>query len=308
MIDLNHDEVHLARGADSSLPSLILSRHTDYLRRARRGEDFHSRQDMLTQDRLHDHVNQESFFSTIVQRYMKFCASTGGGEPLEAAFASMAITDTSTAQKRPALPHRPSATERPNDLPNILMAMRKLREGILGSRRFDTFAQRAYVFIIHASILTRQWESYQPSLLHLLNSIHPRTPLSSSELQEFAGYQILDLACRQDDISEALIVRERFAHTDRRTMTIINSLIRDDWPRFWRLRRAVDGYQRALMQFAEERIRLHALKCIGRSYMSADKLYIERCADSSWVDLVKTGIGWQLQDNGNVIIRKPKSK
>ncbi len=193
-------------------------------------------------------------------------------------------------------------------MPNILLAMRKLREGILGSRRRDQFAQRAYMFIIHASILAKHWESYQPALLYLLYEIHPHTPLSVPELQEFAGYRILDLSCRQYELGDAFAVKLEFKHQDRKIATVLKSLVHDDWVRFWRTRRAVDGYQRAIMEFAVERLRLHALKCVGRSYMNADKAFIERTGDTGWDELVKGGVGWQLQENGNVVIRKPKAK
>ncbi|QIW95165.1 hypothetical protein AMS68_000683 [Peltaster fructicola] len=260
------------------------------------------------EQKLHDYANQEAYYTVIVERYMKFCASTEGGEQLEDAFASLSLSVQQGQTQRPAVQHRASATDRPNDLPNIQMAMRKLREGILGSRRRDKFAQRAYIFIIHASILTRQWESYQPALLHLLYRIHPHTSLSPSELQEFVGYHILDLACRQNDIMEAIAVKQHFHHKAVRTSRVLSSLIHDDWLKFWRVRSAVDGYQRALMQFADARVRMHALKCIGRSYLSVDRAYIERCTDLEWAGLVKEGVGWQLQENGIVIVRKPKAK
>ena len=246
---------------------------------------------------------------------MKFCASTGGGEGLEKAFAELSIRETTllnarktSEESRPSLPHRASSTERPNDMPNILLAMRKIREGILGSRRRDHFAQRAYMFIIHATILTKHWESYQPALLYLLYEIHPRTPLSIPELQEFVGYRILDLACRQYELVDAFAVRVEFNHRDRKVTNVLRSIVNDNWVLFWRTRRAVDGYQRAIMEFAIERTRLHALKCIGRSYMTADKAFVERAGDSSWDELVKGGVGWHLQDNGSVVIRKPKPK
>lgn len=247
---------------------------------------------------------------------MKFCASSSGGEDLEAAFASLSIqhptaaainsnaTTTTTIQP----PIRPPPPEKPSDLPNILMAMRRLREGILGSRRRDAFAQRAYMFIAQASILTRSWESYQPTLLHLINSIHPQTPLSALELRDNVGYMILDLACRQNDLVGAFALRSKFAHSDRRVGAVLKALVHDDWPRFWRVRRAVDGYQRALMGFAEERVRLHALKCLGRSYLSAERGFVERSADSGWEELVGSGVGWQLREDGVVVIRKPKPK
>ena len=249
---------------------------------------------------------------------MKFCASSGGGEELERAFTSLTLSETRPAtrpepapvngQGRPSLPHRPSDTHRPNDLPIILMAMRKLREGILGSRRRDDFAQRAYMFIIHASILTKQWESYQPALLHLIHGIHSHTPLSIPEIQEFVGYHILDLACRQNELVDAFAVKLAFRHRDRKVSSVLKSVVHDDWPRFWRVSRAVDGYQRAITEFAGERIRLHALKCLARSYMNVDKAYVERTGNASWEDLVKGGVGWQLQDSGNVLIKKPRPK
>ena len=164
------------------------------------------------------------------------------------------------------------------------------------------------MFIIHASILTKHWESYQPALLYLLYEIHPHTPLSIPELQEFVGYRILDLACRQYELVDAFAVKLAFKHRDRKVGMVIKSLVHDDWVRFWRIRRAVDGYQRAIMEFAVERVRLHALKCVGRSYMSADKAFIERIGDARWDELVESGVGWQLQENGNVVIRKPRPR
>lgn len=265
--------------------------------------------------RLHDFKTQEAYHSKIVDRYMKFCASSGGGEDLGKAFAALSVTtkaaaaaEDSTTQGRPTLPRQLSSTERLNDMPNILMAMRKLREGILASRRRDRFAQRAYMFIIHASILTRSWESYQPALNYLLREIHPVSPLSTPELEEFVGYQILDLACRQYELLGAYAKKVAFQHRDRRVNTVLVTLVQDDWVKFWRTKRAVDGYQRAIMEFAVERMKLHALKCLGRSYMTADKAFVERSSDASWEDLVKSGVGWQLQENGTVLIRKPKGR
>ena len=243
---------------------------------------------------------------------MKFCASSGGGEELEKAFAALSTKGNppshTSSQDRPGLPRQTSSTERPNDMPNILMAMRKLREGILGSRRRDNFAQRAYMFIIHASILTGHWESYQPALSYLLHDIHPCTPLSPPELQEFSGYRILDLACRQYELMDAFAAKLAFKQRDRKVGAVLMALVHDDWVRFWRIKRAVDGYQRAIMEFAVERTRLHALKCLGRGYMMADRAFVERSGDAIWPDLVKGGVGWQLQEGGSVLIRKPKIK
>jgi hypothetical protein len=208
------------------------------------------------------------------------------------------------------------------------MAMRKLREAIVSSHRLDAFAQRAYIFLIRASILTKSWESYQAALLYLLGAIHRHTPLSDSDLSEFASYHILDLACRLGDLHGAYAARLRYygpgtalgggrqqAQGNRWYLdAILTALVRDDWLLFWRTKRKVDGYVRALMEWAEEGIRLHALKCLGRTYFTVSKGFVEASASRDWEDLKRAGVGWELEDDedgedgGRVIIRRVKSK
>ena len=74
------------------------------------------------------------------------------------------------------------------------------------------------------------------------------------------------------------------------------------------MKKAVDGYQRRIMEYAEQGMRVHALKSLGRAYMSADRRYVERCADRRWADLVQDGVGWELTNVDKVIIKKPKAK
>ncbi|KAK4619583.1 hypothetical protein CLAFUW4_11516 [Fulvia fulva] len=284
--------------------------------------------------RLHDPKVQEAYYTKIVERYMKFCAT----EDLDIAFNTLSLDSSSfnnnnntpplsatgpTGTKygpnsRPPLTHSSTTTGAPSpstDLPNILLAMRKLREGIFATRRRDTFAQIAYKFIIHASILSRSWEHYKPSLDYLLYSIHPHTPLSSTELAEFVTYRILDLSCRQNDLLEAVTIRQHFssvapglsAGSLRRVNVILQALVHNDWVRFWRVRRVVDGYQRAIMEFAVPEMRLHALKCVGKGYLQADRAFVERSGDRTWEELVgRDGVGWELGEDGRVVIRRAK--
>jgi len=62
------------------------------------------------------------------------------------------------------------------------------------------------------------------------------------------------------------------------------------------------------MEYAEKNMRLHALKCLGRTYMSAERQYVERCADQKWPQLVADGVGWELGEDDKVIIRRPKAR
>lgn len=71
----------------------------------------------------------------------------------------------------------------------------------------------------------------------------------------------------------------------------------------------MDGYQARLLESAEEGMRLHVLKSLGRSYMNVDKGFVERSTESTWEELVAKGVGWQLvEDTRMVLIRKPKAK
>lgn len=88
----------------------------------------------------------------------------------------------------------------------------------------------------------------------------------------------------------------------------MKALVADDWVTFWRMRKSVDGYQRSVMEWADGRMRVHALKCLGRAYMRADKRYVERCTERSWGELVQDGVGWELVEGDKVVIQKPKGK
>ncbi|THZ83413.1 hypothetical protein D6C84_04973 [Aureobasidium pullulans] len=268
--------------------------------------------------RLADLKTQETYFERIVTRYMKFCASHPTGEKLEAAFQNLGIAATSTPTPSPAVAslhtakaqhhttttsHQPQAQE----MSTILMAMRKLREALVASHRVDAFAQRVYTFQIRASILCKHLETYHPALQYLLYKIHPRTPLSRPELQEFASYLVLDMVCRQGDFVDAYRLKRCFGIRDGKVDRVVKALVHDDWVVFWRMRRAVDGYQRCLMSWAEEGVRLHALKCLGRGYMMVDKGFVERSADRGWDELVERDkVGWVLREDGVVVVRKPK--
>ncbi|KAF2021541.1 hypothetical protein BU24DRAFT_446536 [Aaosphaeria arxii CBS 175.79] len=264
--------------------------------------------------RLNDFKTQEIYYNRIVERYMKFCAASPNGSDLDAHFASLSIQSTSlksstiTTEEPQTIPDPPMANTSTGELAKILSALRKLREGITATARCDLFAKRAYIFNVHAAILCRDWESYHPALVTLLNKIHPQTPLTPAELHEYVGYLILDQACRQGDYTGAHETRLKYKYMDWRVQCVLQALVADNWVVFWKMKKAVDGYQRRIMGYAEQTIRVHALKCLGRGYMSADKRFIESCADRQWSDLVDDGVGWELTETDRVIIKKPKAK
>jgi len=246
---------------------------------------------------------------------MKFCAASPTGDDLDAQFASLSLQTSSLLNLKQPVKSIPKPTDAipirsydptKGELSTILYALRKLREAVTASGRKDQFAQRAYIFNIHAAILCKDWESYSPALNALLHVIHPVTPLSPTELHEILSYTILDLACRRGDISAAHELRLRYQYADRRVELVLKSLVSDNWVVFWKMKKAVDGYQKRIVEFAEQGMRVHALKCLGRGYMSAERGFVERTADRKWEGLVNDGVGWELTDVGKVIIKTPK--
>lgn len=194
------------------------------------------------------------------------------------------------------------------DLSVLIMAMRKLREGIVASKRVDDFSIQAYIFCIRLSILVKHMESYHPAILHLLKKMHTVQPLTNTELQEFAGYLVLDLACRQNDLSQAYLIRNEYRLHDNKVDAMLKALTHDNYFLFWRVKRSVDGHKAKLMEFAEDGMKKQALKCLGRSYLSIDLPAVEQSTNTPWPLLTKEyGIGWQLEGS-KVIIRKPKTK
>ncbi|KAL2393960.1 hypothetical protein ABEF93_001157 [Exophiala dermatitidis] len=296
-------------------------------------------------NRLLDPKAQENFYNKIVARYMQFC--TRHSKDLDNAFGSLSLEDSQGPSSEPARkpPGQPLGNDQKRPIPSptgqkipasgqagdvsgpspsselstILLALRKLREGLLASSataRSPVFSQRVHVFNIRAAILAHHPPGYHPSLLHLLFVLHtPAHPLPRSELVEMTTYLILDTALRQNDLGKAYSLRYnsrlKFGYHSRAVDSILRSVVRGDWVGFWHVRQKVDGYVRALLYWFLETQRKQALKAIGRAYYTCDINWILQSAtggELSWEELVKTeDVGW-VRDGDRAIIRKPKSK
>lgn len=273
---------------------------------------------------------------------MQFC--TQHSKDLDSAFASLSLDEGRSASSDPTrnppvrpmlLPngkpmppaqHTTSLQQGPNTIPSpstelssILTALRKLREGLLATSSTapsPVFSQRVHVFNIRVAILAFHPPSYHPSLLHLLFVLHsPAYPLPHSELVEMTTYLILDYATRQNDLGNAYALRYnsriKFGYESRNTDRLLKAIVSGDWITFWRIRRKVDGYVRAILFWHQDTQRKHSLKAIGRSYLASDLQWILDSAtggEYTWDELVKAeDVGW-LREGDKIIIRKPKLK
>ncbi|KAL8818279.1 MAG: hypothetical protein Q9223_003057 [Gallowayella weberi] len=190
------------------------------------------------------------------------------------------------------------------------MAMRKLREAIVASSRVGDFAKQVYIFIIRTTILLGHPESYHPALLHLLRRIHSMTPLSSEETREFVGYYILDLTCRQHDYMAAFRVRKMYSCRSQKIDMTLTALVHGDWFLFQKAKRSADGnvQERRLMEWASGRMTDYAVLCLGKSYLSVNKVYVEQCTGIEWEKLKEQKkVPWVLEGE-TVTIRQMKKR
>ncbi|KAI0841180.1 hypothetical protein F5Y06DRAFT_293668 [Hypoxylon sp. FL0890] len=271
--------------------------------------------------RLLDFKTQERYYTKIVERYMTFCSDAGERDELLRRFASIDISSNSnvgipaksTSDVPPLDPNRSSmapATIPSNTkgLSDVLSALRKLREGIVASKRADDFAIQVYLFCIRLSVLVKHPESYHPAILHLLRRIQPLQSMTSVEKSEVVGYLILDTACRRNNLAEAFTIRYKYRLRDAKVDGVLDALAHDNYIEFNRLKKRVDGHKAKLLEYAEEGMRKHLLKCFGRAYLSVDLSFLEICADSKWGNLTaEDGVGWEL-DGAKVVIRKVKAR
>ena len=274
---------------------------------------------------------------------MQFCSNHS--KDLEAAFASLSFDSPSSSDDaarnplapapRPVTPsppklsasiHAPSGATPPSspapeaELPKILLALRKLREGLLATSHQPTFSpvfsQRVHIFGIQVGILARYPPTYYHSLLYLLFTLHkPKHPLAQPELAEMTTYLILDMACRQNNVAGAYALRARsrrqFKYESRVVDSVLAALVRDNWVEFWRARRTIDGYMRAVVDWAIDGVRRQSLKCLGRAYLGCDVDWVLESATGGsmlWEELVrKESVGW-IREGDRVTIRKIKAK
>lgn len=270
-----------------------------------------------TYRRLLNLKTQEDYFGKVVDRYERCLPVGGNHDALGAAFSSLSLDGFPEDR-----PRRTEATSQKGILTNaprvlidqsretciILMAMRKVREAIVASGRKDAFAIRAYAFIIRATILMRHMESYHPALLHLLRNLHTSTPLTASEHHEFVGLYVLDLSCRQNDLATAYKVGCHYKYKNAKVERVLKALVHGNWYAFWKIKTLMSDQQQQLLEYAEEGMRRRALDCLGKSYLSVDKRFLERSAKRQWEQLKdEYDVDWKLEADV-VTIRQIKRK
>ncbi|KAL8670148.1 MAG: hypothetical protein Q9168_005295 [Polycauliona sp. 1 TL-2023] len=257
---------------------------------------------------LLNHRTQEEYFNTITTRFHALAGPledrVQDEDGVTTRMASLSIDHKMPSViTAPTTAHISASTP---GMPPVIMAMRKLREAIVATSRVDEFAKAVYIFIIQATILLGHPESYHPALLYLIRRIHSTGLLSKKEESDFIGYYILDLSCRQHDLATALRVRHMYNHKSARIGMVLRGLVHGNWMLFHNARSMANVYEKPLIDWASGRMTDHAVQCLGRSYLSVSKAYVEQCTGMKWESLKESRkILWTC-DGEAVIIKHTK--
>ena len=248
---------------------------------------------------------QEIFFKEIVEGYNRAGSiDQDKGTELEEELASLTIAENNAPKHRMATSIMAAAQ---NEQDRLLMAMRKLREGIVASNRADDFAVQAYKFCIRKAILAKHMESYHPALLHLLRFLHPKAPsIGHEERREFVGYLILDLACRQADYAGAFAARSLYRLAEPTIDAVLQAMVHGHYHLFWKTRRTANKCQGKLMEYGEARIRVLTIGCLERAYFTVDMKFLSDVTGMDCDEFIGTyKISWG-QEGQTVVIRRRK--
>ncbi|KAL9602348.1 MAG: hypothetical protein Q9219_001914 [cf. Caloplaca sp. 3 TL-2023] len=265
---------------------------------------------------LLNYETQEDYFEIIKCRYRAFIltskAEEGDLNDLGTGLTSMSLDQGGREQSIEWVEKEDQVTaSTPSTSPKIskiIMALRKLREGIVAACRTDDFAKMVYLFTIRTTILLRHPESYHPALLHMFRYLYSFAFLKPIEKKEFVGYYILDLACRQHDLATAFRIRSFYDYRHALTDAVLTALVQSNWILFSKVEKEANAYERRLISWANEKLIGNTLRCLGKSYWSISRAYIERCTGTTWEDLKKSEeVPWAL-DGETVVIRQMRKK
>lgn len=252
---------------------------------------------------------------------MRFCSNHS--KDLDAALTSLPASSSNDATSNPPAAFPAGSAEKNTPPPSVelsklLLSLRKLREGMRAASRTTpvAFAQRVHVFSIRLAIRAHHPPSYSPSLEHTIETLHSKAhPLPDAELKELITYLILDHACRQDALAPAFELRARarrqYGFQSQAVDRVLEALIHDNWVVFWQVHKSVDSYQRAVMNWAVDRMRRHALKAVGSAYLNVHMSWVVGgCTGDdenwTWEKLVETeNLGWE-REGDKIVIRRPK--
>lgn len=197
---------------------------------------------------------------------------------------------------------------------SILLSLRKLREAMINTTP-NKFMVTVYLFSIRISALIGHYQTYIPSINHLLDpSVVPL--LDKSEIQELVVLLILHLVHFNNQCTKALeIYFEYFdasLHQHQDLLRIIKSWVVKDYYTWTRIYNSeTDHTKLAIMRYGIQPMVQNIIAAIEKSYFNLDMHYLNNSVLPNGIDFKvlvdKYQVTWEL-DGSNVVIKRRRVK
>lgn len=176
-----------------------------------------------------------------------------------------------------------------------------MREALL-KFPIDEFAKSVFLFSIRVSTRVGHYQTYIPSITHLLKK--PEV-LNKEELNEVTNFYCLHLSHFNNDDQLALEALMRYGKGDLRLRQVLESWRTQDYKRWFDLYHSEKEYsKKKLMSFGEKKMILYAINCIENSYRQLPKSYVW---DLFQLDLnvltAEYACNWVLKDEKTVLMK-----
>lgn len=175
-----------------------------------------------------------------------------------------------------------------------------MREALL---KFDPDEFTISVFLYSIRIATRvgHYQTYVPSINYLLKH---HSKLSASNLNEIINIFALHLAHFSNNNEDAIEIVHKYANDDIKLHRVLKAWRTLDYFTWFNLYHSEsDLLYHRMMQFGENRMINHSLKCIQKSYFQLPKDYVDSVFHIDFETLkTKFACDWTLKEQ-TVVIR-----
>lgn len=165
----------------------------------------------------------------------------------------------------------------------------------------DEFTISVFLYSIRIATRVGHYQTYVPSISYLLKH---HSKLSASNLNEIINIFALHLAHFSNNNEDAIEIVHRYANDDIKLHRVLKAWRTLDYFTWFNLYHSEsDLLYHRMMQFGENRMINHSLKCIQKSYFQLPKDYVDSVFHIDFETLkTKFACDWALKEQ-TVVIR-----
>ncbi|ANB14478.1 hypothetical protein AWJ20_2070 [Sugiyamaella lignohabitans] len=194
---------------------------------------------------------------------------------------------------------------------SVLMSLRKLREALLPIEP-DKFTKQVFLFSVRMAVLAGKYQAFIPSVLYILDVIHPVVPLSFDEFRQVALLHVYHTAHFSNDVGTAYKTLYHYLPDDKRAWTVLQALASNNFVSWVQQKRTEpDLWLRLSLDQNHATMAKNAIPTISKSYMKLHESSIERLLGLDWNTLTSNpniGCVWPKDSTGTATIRQRKTQ